>query len=107
MSHHTQQTTRPNNGLIRNLRNDNLIQQDTIRSQNSERRPRIQTTPTCKLGTNVGFVSPAGVNMEIDSKAMRKISNDERIVEVIENNSAVAGLIFHSTYRILSKLGRM
>ena len=56
------------------------------------------------------FITAAGVdcqrqtNYEIDSKAMRKLGANERLVFVVENQSAIHGLQFWFTIRMLSKL---
>ena len=58
-----------------------------------------------RFGTNVAFQNVIE-RYTIDSKAMRKLSGNQRIVEVIENNASAQGLVFHICFRLLSKFGR-
>jgi len=55
------------------------------------------------FGTNVGLVPDMFHRIVIDSKAMRKVTDDERIVVVIEN-SAPFGLLVYDSVRIMTKL---
>ncbi len=48
--------------------------------------------------------SPAQTNFTIDSKAMRKFHADQRLVVVIENDSASFGMRYHLTIRTLVML---
>jgi len=54
------------------------------------------------FGSAVGFTSPSLSQVIIDSKAMRKVGDNERVVLVVENSSAV-GIQFYSSVRIYSK----
>jgi len=54
------------------------------------------------FGSSVGFTSPTLFHIEIDSKAMRKVGDNERLVVVVEN-SGVVGIQFYSSVRIYSK----
>ena len=49
-----------------------------------------------------GFASNPIVNIEIDSKAMRKVSEDDRLVIVAENSASTGMQVMHAI-RILSK----
>ena len=55
------------------------------------------------------FISAVGVlpdmtrRIEVDSKAMRKVSEDDRLVFVVENSSA-SGMSLYDSFRVLSKL---
>ncbi len=55
------------------------------------------------FGTNVGFEPGMLHRIVIDSKAMRKVTDDERIVMVVEN-SAPFGISVFDSFRIMSKL---
>ena len=55
------------------------------------------------FGTNVGFDGNSGIQFEFDSKAMRKISEDQVAAVMVENNTANA---FQFTLG-LSTLGRL
>jgi len=56
-----------------------------------------------RVGDSTGFISPPGINIVIDSKAMRKVDEDDRLVVVIEN-SAGFGLQVYNSERFLSKV---
>jgi len=56
-----------------------------------------------ELATAVGFVTNKCVVTTIDSKAMRKVGDEERLVFVIEN-SAAFGIQVLDPLRVLSKL---
>ena len=55
------------------------------------------------FGTAVGF-DRAQSMIEIDSKGMRKVSDDQDIVVSFENESSTAGVIAKLTWRMLLKL---
>ena len=57
------------------------------------------------FGTAVGFDSMGGRSYEIDSKAMRKVSEEERLVVVFENGAADAAQ-FGFAIRLLTSLSR-
>jgi len=54
------------------------------------------------FGDATGFASPAVVSVPIDSKAMRKVGDNERLVLVVENSSAV-GVQYYLNTRLYSK----
>ena len=56
-----------------------------------------------KFGTAVGIQYDRATNFEIDSKAMRKVDEDERLVAVVENSSG-AGMEIWDSFRLLSKV---
>ena len=56
-----------------------------------------------RFASAVGFQSDALIQMVIDSKAMRKVGDEERLVAVIENSSST-GLDFYFNFRLLFKL---
>ena len=56
-----------------------------------------------RVGDSTGFISPSGISWAIDSKAMRKVDEDERLVVVIEN-SAGFGLQVYNSERFLTKV---
>jgi len=58
-----------------------------------------------QFGTGVGFQEPRLSNWVVDSKAMRKMSNDQRAVIVLQNSAAAAGLIWHLDIRALARTG--
>ncbi len=55
------------------------------------------------FGNASGFVNQSFTLIEFDSKAMRKISPEERLIVVLENSSAV-GMAFVIDFRFLLKL---
>ncbi len=55
------------------------------------------------LGTSVGFDANDMQRIWIDSKAMRKVDEDERLVVVVENSSSF-GMQFNTSERLLSKI---
>ena len=59
---------------------------------------------TFLLSSAVGSESNFMQSYEIDSKAMRKVDEDERVVVVVENFHATNGLAVWSMQRFLSKL---
>ena len=56
------------------------------------------------LASAVGFIEPAGFNVEVDSKAMRKVGANEDVAIVYEDATAAAGSIVSLTGRMLVKL---
>ena len=56
------------------------------------------------FGTSVGFAN-VSMNVEFDSKAMRRMSQDETVVVVIENGSGAAGALFTFNFALLVKVG--
>ncbi len=60
-------------------------------------------------GWNLTFVTGVGLGadwsqFEFDSKAMRKVNDDQDIAVTVENESAAAGCIFKLSWRMLLKL---
>ena len=55
------------------------------------------------FGSGVGFQSPGQTNVTVDSKAMRKVGNNEDMVSVIESEGT-PGLIVTQLGRVLVKL---
>ena len=51
-----------------------------------------------------GVIEPAGTNVQIDSKAMRKVGANEDIAIMIENDDATTGFLASIQGRILVKL---
>ena len=62
---------------------------------------------TNQFASAIGFNTPAQSNFMIESKAMRKLSIEQRLVFVVENEAVAGGLNYHFSLRMLSKLGRM
>ena len=60
-------------------------------------------TYSVEFADATGFQVNAAQSLVVDSKAMRKVENNQRLVSVIQNISAV-GMEFHFMYRVLSKL---
>ena len=56
-------------------------------------------------GVGAGLGDSFGVQLDIDSKAMRKVTEEERLVVMIENGSA-NGMVFNVALRVLSTLSR-
>ncbi len=56
------------------------------------------------LGSGIGFATDGYARTEFDSKAMRKVNNDEDVVVVVENGSDSDGLIYLLKFRMLIKL---
>ena len=56
-----------------------------------------------EVGSAVGFDPLMQQNIVIDSKAMRKVGDSERLVVVVENSSAT-GMRFSTAMRLLSKI---
>ncbi len=56
------------------------------------------------LGTAVGFGGAGVQSLEIDSKAMRKITDDQTLVAVVENANGTDGILYALDFRVLSKL---
>ena len=56
-----------------------------------------------RFGTGVGFDPNAVVQYPIDSKAMRKVDEDETLAVVVENAGS-EGIVITSSVRILSKI---
>ena len=57
-----------------------------------------------KVATGAGFDTRAGFQYQFDSKAMRKISTDQAIAVMVENNDATAGCVYKLDFRMLLKL---
>ena len=57
-----------------------------------------------RFGDNTGFQGVNGYHQVVDSKAMRKVSEGEDLVEVIENSAAGAGCDLQTAFRTLIKL---
>ena len=57
-----------------------------------------------QAGTVDGFESAAGQSYAINSKAMRKLTTDERIVMVMENGHSSQGAVSYVAVRVLSSL---
>ncbi len=55
-------------------------------------------------GTVDGFESAAGQSYTINSKAMRKVTDDERIVMILENGHASQGAVAYVAVRLLSSI---
>ena len=55
------------------------------------------------LASAVGFDSPTGRILHIDSKAMRKVNNDEDVVLVVETGAISSGVNFITAGRLLIK----
>ena len=55
------------------------------------------------VSSAVGFTQDGAHQLVVDSKAMRKVDEDERLVLVVENSAAV-GMQFFWAVRLLSKL---
>ncbi len=58
-----------------------------------------------RFGDATGFAPGAGIQYEIDSKAMRKFGSDQSLVMMIENTDAAASLRVALAVRILVKAG--
>ncbi len=56
------------------------------------------------LGDSTGFVEPGGVLLSFDSKAMRKVNDDQDIALVAETETASGGGIIRLAGRMLIKL---
>ncbi len=54
-----------------------------------------------------GISEPAQTSYVLDSKAMRKLDDSERIAIMIENQSAAAGIRYHYLLRVLTRIGRV
>ena len=54
------------------------------------------------LATAVGFNAPTGHSVDLDSKAMRKVSQDETAVIMVENGNTAHGATFWAGVRMLS-----
>jgi len=59
---------------------------------------------SCLVGTNIGFDASAGYQFEFDSKAMRKVADNEALVVMMTNASATDGLLYMLDFRQLYKL---
>ena len=57
-----------------------------------------------RLTTAAGFESNFLNSMVIDSKAMRKVDEDERLVVVVENTHATQSFLFFNSERFLTKV---
>jgi len=56
------------------------------------------------LADATGLATPAGTTYEINSKAMRKVQDNETVVVMITNASATDGMRFTIDFRMLFKL---
>ena len=56
------------------------------------------------LKTAVGVADPSGTRYTIDSKAMRKVNNDQDVIIVVEGDSSGEGMVINSAGRMLIKL---
>jgi hypothetical protein len=56
-------------------------------------------------GVGAGFNGSFGMQLDIDSKAMRKVTEEERLVVMVENGSA-DGMVFNVALRVLSTASR-
>ena len=56
------------------------------------------------VGDSTGFGSAGVQAYVLDSKAMRKVSEDETLIAVIQNANATDGVLYRLDFRILSKL---
>jgi len=54
--------------------------------------------------TNAGFAFGGFHRIEVDSKAMRKVDEDDRLVMVVENSSSSFGFEIMDSFRLLSKV---
>ncbi len=54
--------------------------------------------------TQVGFDGRVAYHFELDSKAMRKVNEDETIIAVMENGNSTDGILYRLDFRILGKL---
>ena len=61
---------------------------------------------TLLFGSNIGFDGQAGASYTINSKAMRKLTDEETIAVVVENGSTTAGATMFHALRILSSGSR-
>ena len=59
---------------------------------------------TLLFGSNIGFDGRAGEVYTINSKAMRKLNEEETIAVVVENGSTTAGATFFHALRTLSSI---
>ncbi len=57
-----------------------------------------------QAGTVDGFESAAGQSYTIDSKAMRKVTDDERVVMILENGHPSQGAVAYVAVRVLSSI---
>ncbi len=55
------------------------------------------------FGSAIGFAA-LGQSYELDSKAMRKVGEDQTVVFVMENGNSTDGLLYRLDMRVLSKL---
>ena len=56
------------------------------------------------VGDSTGFGGAGVQQYVLDSKAMRKVSEDETLVAMIQNANATDGVLYRLDFRILSKL---
>jgi len=56
------------------------------------------------FGTGVGFIEPAGYYPTVDSKAMRKVGNNEDVRFMVENSHPTDGALIAVVGRMLVKL---
>ena len=59
---------------------------------------------TLRFGSNIGFKAPFGHMIQFDSKAMRKVNEDQDVVTVLESSAISSGLIVVIGFRFLIKL---
>ncbi len=57
-----------------------------------------------QIGSAVGFQGNFATQIEIDSKGMRKVDEDERLVVVVENMNPSHGFVIANSERFLSKV---
>jgi len=56
------------------------------------------------FGNNTGFSANAGFHQRVDSKAMRKVGNNDQVISVVTNSDTAAGAQLSVTGRLLVKL---
>jgi len=57
-----------------------------------------------ELGDATGFISAGGVRKDWDSKAMRKVNDDEQVILTSETSALSSGAIVRTAFRMLVKL---
>ena len=57
-----------------------------------------------EFGSAIGFQSPSGFMVDVDSKAMRKVGNNEDVVTIVTNSDAASGALISMQGRMLIKL---
>ena len=63
-----------------------------------------QISSTFRFVSGVGFDEPAGVTHIFDSKAMRKVNEDQDVVSVLETSAISSGCVVIDSWRYLIKL---